>query len=123
MANARVLRRREQSIAHGPALTAASPLSRVFLDGAHVVVPYVQTVIWIEDACISFEELFAEGSSCRASPSPPRAENPQEAGADLLLRLGQMRVERGEVREVRGAAEQAQQPGAGVRRVEFLREA
>src|SRR5215469_7935511 len=37
MANARVLRRREQLIAHSPALTAASPLGRVFLDNGHVV--------------------------------------------------------------------------------------
>jgi hypothetical protein len=39
MANACVLWRREQLIAHGSALTATSQLSRVFLDGAHVVFP------------------------------------------------------------------------------------
>jgi len=39
MAKARVLRRREQLIAHGSALTAASPLGRVFLDYSHVVFP------------------------------------------------------------------------------------
>jgi glutathione S-transferase len=37
MAKARVLRRREQLIAHRSALTAASPLGRVFLDYSHVV--------------------------------------------------------------------------------------
>jgi hypothetical protein len=36
MANARVLGRREQLIAHGSALTATSPLSRAFLDYSHV---------------------------------------------------------------------------------------
>src|SRR5262245_14832841 len=39
MAKARVLRRREQSIAHGSALTATSPLDRVLLDCSHVVFP------------------------------------------------------------------------------------
>ena len=39
MAEARVLRRREQLIAHSSALTAASPLGRVFLDYSHVVFP------------------------------------------------------------------------------------
>jgi len=36
MANARVLRRREQLIAHSSALTTTSPLSSVFLDYSHV---------------------------------------------------------------------------------------
>jgi len=39
MADARVLRRREQLIAHGSALTATSPLGRVFLDNGHVAFP------------------------------------------------------------------------------------
>src|SRR6201982_576340 len=39
MANARVLRRCEQLIAHSSALTATSPLGRVFLDNGHVVFP------------------------------------------------------------------------------------
>src|SRR5262245_62596561 len=43
MAKARMLRRREQSIAHGSALTATSPLGRVFLDCSHVVFPHVQS--------------------------------------------------------------------------------
>jgi hypothetical protein len=39
MANARVLRRREQLVAHGSALTATSPLSRGFLGYSHVMFP------------------------------------------------------------------------------------
>src|SRR5215469_9792318 len=42
MANARVLRRREQLIPHSSALTATSPLGRVFLDYSHVVFPMFQ---------------------------------------------------------------------------------
>src|SRR5262245_24337353 len=42
MAKARVLRRREQSVAHGSALTATSPFDRVFLDCSHVVFPLFQ---------------------------------------------------------------------------------
>jgi hypothetical protein len=37
MAKARVVRRREQLIPHSSALTATSPLGRVFLDYSHVV--------------------------------------------------------------------------------------
>ena len=39
MANARMLRRREQLITDSAALTAASPLGRAFLTVAHVVFP------------------------------------------------------------------------------------
>src|SRR5215469_15721773 len=42
MAKARVLRRCEQLIAHSSALTATSPLGRVFLDYSHVVFPTFQ---------------------------------------------------------------------------------
>jgi hypothetical protein len=40
-----VLRWRQQLIAHSSALTATSPLSRVFRDDTHVVFPNVQTLI------------------------------------------------------------------------------
>ena len=39
MANAYVLRRREQLITHCSALAAARPLSRILLDGAHDMFP------------------------------------------------------------------------------------
>jgi hypothetical protein len=42
MANARVLGRREQLIAHGSALTATGPRGRVLLDSAHVVFPMLK---------------------------------------------------------------------------------
>jgi hypothetical protein len=43
MAKARVLRRREQLIPHSSALTATSPLGRIFLDYSHVVFPMFQS--------------------------------------------------------------------------------
>src|SRR5215471_17574637 len=43
MAKARVLRRCEQLIPHSSALTATSPLGRVFLDYSHVVFPMFQS--------------------------------------------------------------------------------
>ena len=52
MANACVLWRREQLIAHSSALTATSQLSRVFLDGAHVVFPMLT---WIENGFVRLE--------------------------------------------------------------------
>jgi hypothetical protein len=45
MAKARVLRRREQLIPHSSALTATSPLGRVFLDYSHVVFPMLPSKI------------------------------------------------------------------------------
>src|SRR6478672_2473026 len=48
MANARVLRRREQLIAHSSALTATSPLARVFLDNGHVVFPMFKSTRCID---------------------------------------------------------------------------
>ena len=52
MANACVLWWREQLIAHSSALTATSQLSRVFLDGAHVVFPMLT---WIENGFVRLE--------------------------------------------------------------------
>jgi hypothetical protein len=51
MANARVLRRREQLIAHSSALTATSPLGRVFLDYSHVVLPMFKSTQCTDLTC------------------------------------------------------------------------
>jgi hypothetical protein len=45
MANAGVLWRREQLIAQSSALTATSPLGRVFLDNGHVVFPMFKSIL------------------------------------------------------------------------------
>src|SRR5271166_6967043 len=75
MANARVLRWRQQLIAHSSALTATSPLSRVSRDDTHVVFPNVQTLIYLVErirsaySSLSSTPVGATGAD-RGTPSP-----------------------------------------------------
>jgi hypothetical protein len=70
MANARVLRRREQLIAHRSALTAASPLGHVFLDNGHVAFPMVKSTRRTDP--IASEHWQRSEMTCRAGSGPSR---------------------------------------------------
>jgi hypothetical protein len=85
VANARVLRRREQLIAHSSALTTTSPLGRVFLDDGHVVFPAFKS-IQMKKSDGGRSDHHVNDAFSRIGASPSRRRQPHRLMQRLRVR-------------------------------------